>query len=283
MAKSKNRLHLIVLLVVYSVVLLIPSTEDLAARDGFNIKITGMKLNREIFLPEDNLQLTYWLDNQGKLDTPFKMGIFIQGGPYGTWVKSWVLPLSLLKELEEGRPISQTLTVAIPPWGCGIYSVRIYADPENWLLEYDRVDNMIEKKIRVISPQQQISAASNILSRTIHPNGAVEIRFLDGSIKYRCQGKWAKRVTNGSFQIPAVGARSVAHLPPPTDQTTLDWLRYHSNELIEIIRDLVSGDTQAMSNYMNYENKLNEDRNVYESIYIRTQTIQDLLYPLVTK
>ncbi|MFQ6113575.1 MAG: hypothetical protein ACE5NG_05730 [bacterium] len=118
---------------------------------------------------------------------------------------------------------------------------------------------------------------------TILPYGVVELRFPDGTVRYRYKGEDVNLSEDGHPIVPFVGAMPATPPKLPTDKGTRDWLDGHCEELLDIIKSLVSGDSQAINNYLQYEQESVENPNrVYDKISIRTQTIYDLLYPLMS-
>ena len=130
-----------------------------------------------------------------------------------------------------------------------------------------------------IEPQETTSPpqSSGISQRSILPDGTVEIRYPDGTIK---------RLSTGGITIISPNGQTKKYYyyqvqpdtPPslPSDAQTFTWLEAHNENLLVIIRSLVSNDQTAIDNYLQYEGT---SSNLYEKINKRTQTIDYLLSP----
>ena len=129
-----------------------------------------------------------------------------------------------------------------------------------------------------IEPQETASPqSSGISQRTILPDGTVEIRYPDGTIKRLSKGGITIISPNGQtkkYQFYQVQPDTPPSLP--SDAQTFTWLEAHNENLLVIIRSLVSNDQTAIDNYLQYEGT---SSNLYEKINKRTQTIDYLLSP----
>lgn len=129
-----------------------------------------------------------------------------------------------------------------------------------------------------IEPQETASPqSSGISQRTILPDGTVEIRYPDGTIKRLSKSSTTIISPNGQtrkYQYYQVQPDTPPSLP--SDAQTFTWLEAHNENLLVIIRSLVSNDQTAIDNYLQYEGT---SSNLYEKINKRTQTIDYLLSP----
>ena len=129
-----------------------------------------------------------------------------------------------------------------------------------------------------IEPQETASPqSSGISQRTILPDGTVEIRYPDGTIKRLSKSGITIISPNGQtkkYQFYQVQPDTPPSLP--SDAQTFTWLEAHNENLLVIIRSLVSNDQTAIDNYLQYEGT---SSNLYEKINKRTQTIDYLLSP----
>lgn len=128
--------------------------------------------------------------------------------------------------------------------------------------------------IDITKPQETASPQSSCISqRTILPDGTVEIRYPDGTIKQLSKGGATIISPNGQIKKYYHQVQ-----PPslPSDQQTVTWLEGLNEDLLGIIRSLVSNDQTALDNYLQYEGA---GSNLYEKIDKRTQTIDYLLSP----
>jgi hypothetical protein len=132
--------------------------------------------------------------------------------------------------------------------------------------------------IGVTEPQETASPqSSGTAQRTILPDGTVEIRYPDGTIKQLSTGGVTIISPNGQkkkYQFLQVQPDTPPSLPG--DEMTVTWLEAHNNSLLDIIRSLVSNSQTAIDNYIQYEGT---SSNLYEKINKRTQTIDYLLSP----
>ncbi len=266
---------LLLLATVISVTVLSP--EQIMAKD---LELTKVVLSKTVVTPGETIELTYWLRSQGQLHSAFNMGIFIAKGGNGKWVRRWGLPIKLLDNLKSGKIISQKWSIMVPEWGDGIYRLSIHADVENRLFEPDRKNNTIEKKLTA----GKVAIIGNIVpmapvkplivgrkTRTIKPDGSVEIRFADGSGKIlRPNGKIAliqkdgSIITTKSLQVPS------SDLPPLPGQAD-DWVEDVQEKLLHIIEDQL--DDSEIDQYMNSES----EKNNYDLVLWRISFIDFIL------
>jgi hypothetical protein len=107
--------------------------------------------------------------------------------------------------------------------------------------------------------------------RSILPNGRVELRYPDGTIRQRYQGGETIITPDGQHQT-----FMYSHAQPPTppiappDATHDAWLSYENTRLLDIIRELVGGDEPSVQNYLSREDG---GWSSYQQIESRTQAI----------
>jgi hypothetical protein len=131
-------------------------------------------------------------------------------------------------------------------------------------------------------PAQELTPPGNdepagAVERRILPDGAVELRYPDGTIR--------KLFGGGEMITRPDGSESMTlyqHAQPPTpptappDSTHANWLEAENERLLNIIRTLVGSHEPSIQNYLEREG---ENRTVYEQIDARTEAVGWLVSP----
>jgi hypothetical protein len=120
--------------------------------------------------------------------------------------------------------------------------------------------------------------AEGVVERTIRPDGTVEIRYADGTVKRLFEGSYEITRPDGTTSK----ATYVQSQPPtapalPGDVRLVTWLEIHNDALLNVIRSLVTSD-EAIDDYLQYERERGA-RSLYDKIGRRTLTIAKLLTP----
>ena len=114
------------------------------------------------------------------------------------------------------------------------------------------------------------------VTRTILPNGDVEIRYPDGRRKILYAGGYKIIFPDGREQIASYMSVQVATPPTlPAEQSIVDWLEMINGKLLNTIGVLVDGDQNAVNYYVQKENSTTG--NLYEKMQLRTAYIDRLL------
>lgn len=119
--------------------------------------------------------------------------------------------------------------------------------------------------------------ASGAVERRILPDGAVELRYPDGTIRTLFGGGETITRPDGT-ESTMLYQHAQPPTPPtaPPDSTHGSWLEAKNERLLGIMRTLVGNDEQSIENYLEREGA---DRTVYERIDARTAAIDWLVTP----
>lgn len=122
---------------------------------------------------------------------------------------------------------------------------------------------------------------TGIPTRSLLPDGTIQLRYADGSVKTKRVGQcgWSTLYPDGHTQEPmCVRAEVIPIVPPPPPSGSPEerWLELQDNNLLAIIQTVLGGtDSTDYKNYLhNYENP--PDPVLYKRIYYRTQAIAEL-------
>jgi len=124
-------------------------------------------------------------------------------------------------------------------------------------------------------PKSPSGPASPVVTRTILPDGRVQLTRPDGSRKI-FNGCGTTQISSTGHQSTYSCAEAQPPNPPPlpSDPDAQKWLRNENDTLLSIIKSLVGNDQQAIQNYLNSEGSNLTD---YERIGRRTTIINQLL------
>jgi hypothetical protein len=132
---------------------------------------------------------------------------------------------------------------------------------------------------KVASPSGAAAAGSAATTKTVRPDGTIELRYPDGTVKTKKlkQCGWDTTYPDGRFQ-PAECVRMEAipaQVPSlPSDPVQSNWLDWESRALLSIIQGIFGGQTAGFANYQsNYESG---NMDVYNLIMIRTVAVDQL-------
>lgn len=115
------------------------------------------------------------------------------------------------------------------------------------------------------------------VSRHIRPDGTVELRYADGTIRHLFGGgETITRPDGSSSTMLYQNAQPPSPPTAPPDASHASWLDAENERLLGIMRSLVGNDEQSIANYLEREG---EDRTVYERIVARTQAVGWLVSP----
>jgi hypothetical protein len=119
--------------------------------------------------------------------------------------------------------------------------------------------------------------AQGALQRRILPNGRVQLRYSDGTIRERFPG--GETITRpGSPPQTMLYSSAQPPTPPsaPPDLAHAAWLDSENARLLDIIRLLVGNDEPSLQSYLSQESA---SLSPYGRIVSRTQTISWLVSP----
>lgn len=129
------------------------------------------------------------------------------------------------------------------------------------------------------SPGPEINAAGQAcaVERRVLPNGALELRYPDGTIRKLSDGRITTTLPDGT-KTSTLFMYSQPPTPPtaPPSATHADWLATESERLLGIMRGLVGHDESSIQNYLAKEGT---NSTVYERIQMRTEAISWLVAP----
>jgi hypothetical protein len=117
---------------------------------------------------------------------------------------------------------------------------------------------------------------SSAVSRTILPDGSVELRYPDGTIRHRFAG--GETVTRPDGTTSTMLFQNAQPPTPPTappDAGHANWLDAENARLLDIMRTLVGNDEASIQNYLEREG----GHTVYEQIEARTGAVAWLVNP----
>jgi hypothetical protein len=115
------------------------------------------------------------------------------------------------------------------------------------------------------------------VSRTILPDGSVELRYPDGTIRHRfAGGETVTRPDGTSSTMLFQNAQPPTPPTAPPDAGHANWLDAENARLLDIMRTLVGNDETSIQNYLEREGA---GRTVYEQIEARTGAVAWLVSP----
>ncbi len=115
--------------------------------------------------------------------------------------------------------------------------------------------------------------AGTVTQRRLLPDGSVEIRYPNGTVKRIREGGYTIRQPDGTV-TPFLHVDSQPAVPPSLPPATEPWLSWHNQSLLEIIRGL-TGNEAAVTRYLTREQ--NDGLSLYEQIARRTDAIDWML------
>lgn len=114
------------------------------------------------------------------------------------------------------------------------------------------------------------------VSRTILPDGSVELRYPDGTIrKLFAGGQTITRPDGTSSTMLYQNAQPPTPPTAPPDASHASWLDAEDQRLLDIMRSLVGNDEPSIQNYLEREG----DLSVYQRIEARTEAVGWLVSP----
>jgi hypothetical protein len=128
-----------------------------------------------------------------------------------------------------------------------------------------------------VTPSADVRGSSTPVRRIL-PNGHVELRYPDGTIRERYRG--GETVTKPGQSKPSIVLYSSAQPPTPPgvppDQTHTEWLDAENKRLLGIIRTLVGNDEPSIQNYLSREGS---GASLYQRVSSRTDAIDRMVRP----
>ena len=115
------------------------------------------------------------------------------------------------------------------------------------------------------------------VERRILPDGAVELRYTDGTIRKLFRGgETITRPDGSSSTMLYQNAQPPTPPTAPPDASHATWLAAENARLLDIMRTLVGHDEPSIQNYLQREGS---DRSVYQQIETRTEAVGWLVRP----
>ena len=124
---------------------------------GVDLRITSFGIDKSRLKPGEAITLDYGLTNigSGHLNA-FNMEVSAQGPvPKDTKypLRRWGMPTTLLDDLQEGKTVSQTWVIDIPPsLEPGDYNLFIQADADGYVSETNENNNSAYRVVTIASP-----------------------------------------------------------------------------------------------------------------------------------
>ncbi len=126
------------------------------------------------------------------------------------------------------------------------------------------------------APAQPDAGEPGAVSRTILPDGSVELRYPDGTIrKLFAGGQTITRPDGTSSTMLYQNAQPPTPPTAPPDASHANWLDAEDQRLLDIMRTLVGNDEPSIQNYLEREG----DLSVYQRIEARTEAVGWLVSP----
>jgi hypothetical protein len=126
------------------------------------------------------------------------------------------------------------------------------------------------------APAQPDTDQTGAVSRTILPDGAVELHYPDGTIrKLFAGGQTITRPDGTSSTMLYQNAQPPTPPTAPPDASHANWLDAENERLLGIMRTLVGNDEPSIQNYLEREG----DLTVYQRIEARTEAVGWLVSP----
>jgi hypothetical protein len=130
--------------------------------------------------------------------------------------------------------------------------------------------------LEVLGPPDEAGQAGAV-DRRVLPDGSVELRYPDGTIRHRfAGGETITRPDGTSSTMLFQNAQPPTPPTAPPDPAHANWLEAENERLLNIIGTLVGHDDQSIQNYLEREG---QDRTVYERIEARTEAVGWLVSP----
>lgn len=115
------------------------------------------------------------------------------------------------------------------------------------------------------------------VDRRILPDGSIELRYPDGTIRHRFSGgETITRPDGTTSTLLFQNAQPPTPPAAPPDTSHANWLDAENQRLLDILRILVDHDEPSIQNYLEREGT---DRTVYQRIEARTRAIAWLVGP----
>ena len=141
------------------------------------------------------------------------------------------------------------------------------------------------EKLRVITgmqtvatlppPSPQSGSAQADATRTILPDGTVEVAYPDGSRARFYSGGETRISPDGTERVALYSTGARPPIPPAIpDSAEIAWLEVHSERLLGLIKSLVNYDQAAIDNYLQFEGTAG---GIYDQIVKREETLGLLL------
>jgi hypothetical protein len=121
------------------------------------------------------------------------------------------------------------------------------------------------------------SAPAGAVERRILPDGSVQLRYPDGTVRTLFGGgETITRPDGTSSTLLYQNAQPATPPTAPPDAAHAGWLDAENARLLDIMRTLVGDDEQSIQNYLTREGT---ERTVYEQIDARTKAVGWLVRP----
>ncbi len=124
-------------------------------------------------------------------------------------------------------------------------------------------------------PSTQSGSAQAGATRTILPDGSVEVSYPDGSRALFYKGGETRISPEGAERLARYSTGARPPIPPAIpDSAETAWLEVHSERLLGLIKSLVNYDQAAIDNYLHFEGTAG---GIYDQIVKREETLGLLL------
>jgi hypothetical protein len=131
-------------------------------------------------------------------------------------------------------------------------------------------------ELQIVQPPLVSPGDPGAVSRKVLPDGSVELRYSDGTIRRLFAG--GQEITRPDGTTSTMLYQNAQPPTPPTappDPTHASWLEAQNERLLGVIRTLVGNDEPSVQNYLEREG----DRTVYQRIEARTEAVGWLVGP----